>query len=287
MRRVGSPACPSVATDEEAAVTAEGASQLTEGYQHILLERDGRVTTVTMNRPDKRNALSVSHMTELIDAFRSAGEDRDCAVVVLRGRGPVFCAGHDLAEMQGRPQAEYERIFEVCTDLMGTIRAIPQPVVAAVHALATAAGCQLVATCDLVVATDEAAFATPGVRVGLFCSTPMVALSRAVGAKVAMEMLLTGEPLDAAAARAAGLVNRVVTSERLDQEVDALTTRISQASATVVGIGKEAFYRQLELPVVEAYEYARRVMVGNACHSDAQEGIGAFLDKRAPVWGGR
>lgn len=281
----GPPECPSNATDEEAAVTAQGDAQITERFQHILLDREGPVATVTMNRPDKRNALSLDHMTELIDAFRSVGEDRDCAVVVLRGRGPVFCAGHGLAEMVGRQQEEYQRIFEVCTDLMGAIRSIPQPVVAAVHALATAAGCQLVATCDLVVATDTASFATPGVRVGLFCSTPMVALSRAVGSKVAMEMLLTGEPLSAAAARAAGLVNRVVPPERLDEEVAALTARISQASAAVVGIGKEAFYRQLELPVGEAYRYAREVMVGNACHPDAQEGIGAFLDKRTPVWG--
>ncbi|HYO85897.1 MAG TPA: enoyl-CoA hydratase [Dermatophilaceae bacterium] len=261
---------------------------LTErSYEHLLIDRDGLVATVTMNRPVKRNALSVAHMEELIDAFEAIGSEPGCAVVVLRAVGPVFCAGHDIAEMVGRSPADYEHIFAVCTRLMLTIRDLPQPVIAQVHALATAAGCQLAATCDLVVAAADASFATPGVRIGLFCSTPMVALSRAVGQKTSMEMLLTGDPLSAQEAREAGLVNRVVPGDLLAATVAELAARIAQASPAVVALGKRAFYRQRELPLDQAYDVAREVMVGNAGYQDAQEGMSAFLDKRAPVWRGR
>lgn len=259
-----------------------GGSDAPTGYEHIRVERAGAVATVTMNRPAKRNALSRDHMLELLDAFTRIGDDRDCRVVVLRGEGPAFCAGHDIAEMVGRDRAFYDELFDVCARLMLTIQSIPQPVIAAVHALATAAGCQLAATCDLVIATPAAKFATPGVKIGLFCSTPMVALTRAVGQKLAMHMLLTGEPIDAAAAEAAGLVNEV--TDDLDGAVAALAERIAQASPLVVGIGKEAFYRQSAMSTPEAYAYTREVMADNATRADAQEGMDAFVGKRTPTW---
>lgn len=255
------------------------------GYAHVLLTRQGPVATVTMNRPDKRNALSRDHMLELIDAFTSLGDDRECRVIVLRGAGAAFCAGHDLSEMIGRDRAFYDDLFDVCSRLMLLIQSIPQPVIAAVHALATAAGCQLAATCDLVVATPQARFATPGVKIGLFCSTPMVALTRAVGQKVAMRMLLTGDPIDAEQAHAAGLVTEV--ADDLDAAVAALADRIAQASPLVVGIGKEAFYHQAAMSTPDAYAYAREVMADNATRADAQEGMDAFVSKRTPTWTGR
>lgn len=255
------------------------------GYEHILVSRADAVTTVTMNRPSKRNALSRDHMLELLDAFTRIADDRDCRVVVLRGEGPAFCAGHDIAEMTGRDKDFYDDLFDVCARLMMTIQSIPQPVIAAVHALATAAGCQLAATCDLVVATPQAKFATPGVKIGLFCSTPMVALTRAVGQKVAMHMLLTGEPIDAARAHAVGLVNEV--TDDLDGAVVALAERLAQASPLVLGIGKEAFYRQAAMSTPEAYAYTKGVMSDNATRADAQEGMDAFVSKRTPTWTGR
>ena len=258
---------------------------ISTGYDHILLTRQGPVATVTMNRPDKRDALSRDHMLELIDAFTSLGADRECRVIVLRGAGPAFCAGHDLSEMIGRDRAFYDDLFDVCSRLMLLIQSVPQPVIAAVHALATAAGCQLAATCDLVVATPQARFATPGVKIGLFCSTPMVALSRAVGQKVALRMLLTGDPIDAEQAHAAGLVTEV--ADDLDAAVAALADRIAQASPLVVGIGKEAFYRQAAMSTADAYTYTRGVMADNATRADAQEGMDAFVTKRTPTWTGR
>lgn len=272
-----------MSTDTQAGTRTSGqVDPAHPSYEHIRLQRDGAVATVTMNRPAKRNALSRDHMLELLDAFTRIGADRDCRVVVLRGEGPAFCAGHDIAEMVGRDRAFYDELFDVCARLMLTIQSIPQPVIAAVHALATAAGCQLAATCDLVIATPAARFATPGVRIGLFCSTPMVALTRAVGQKVAMHMLLTGEPIDAAAAQAAGLVNEV--TEDLDAAVAALADRIAQASPLIVGIGKEAFYRQAPMSTPEAYAYTREVMADNATRADAQEGMDAFVGKRTPTW---
>ncbi len=269
-------------TTTHAETRAEQAS-----YEHILFEVDGPIAIVTMNRPEKRNALSLAHMGELIACFRSIGERKDLSVVILRGAGPVFCSGHDLSEMVGGDPAFYRHLFDVCTELMETIQAIPQPVIAQVQGIATAAGCQLVATCDLVVAEAGARFATPGVKIGLFCSTPMVALSRAVGRKKAMEMLLTGEPIPADEALAAGLVNRVVPAERLAEETRALAEKIAGASPFVVGIGKQAFYRQIEMPQPQAYAYAKEVMSLNALAADAQEGMCAFLEKRQPRWSQR
>jgi enoyl-CoA hydratase/carnithine racemase len=256
-------------------------------YEHILFEVDGAMAHVTMNRPGKRNALSLAHMQELIDCLKSVGESKEAQIVVLGGNGPAFCAGHDLSEMVGRDPEFYRHLFDVCCELMETIQAIPQPVIARVHGVATAAGCQLAATCDLVVAAEEARFATPGVKIGLFCSTPMVALSRAVGQKKAMEMLLTGDFISAEEALAEGLVNKVVPSEELEAETQKLAGKIAEASPLVVGVGKQAFYRQIEMPVEQAYAYTKEVMSFNASFADAQEGMCAFLEKRKPEWKGR
>ncbi len=256
----------------------------TSGYQHIVFEQEDRLAYVTMNRPEKRNALSVVHMQELIVCLQAISAERSAAVVILRGNGPVFCAGHDLGEMIGQSEAFYQHVFAVCTELMETIIALPQPVIAQVHGIATAAGCQLAATCDLVVAGETARFATPGVKIGLFCSTPMVALSRAVGQKKAMEMLLTGDFISAAEACAAGLVNRVTPDAELSAATRALAAQIANASQLVVGIGKQAFYRQFDMPLHAAYGYASSVMASNAQLADAQEGMCAFLEKRRPVW---
>jgi enoyl-CoA hydratase/carnithine racemase len=207
--------------------------------------------------------------------------------VVLAGAGPGFCAGHDLKELRAHPERSfYERTFATCARLMQAILALPQPVIARVHGVATAAGCQLVATCDLAVAAATARFATPGVNIGLFCSTPMVALARNVGRKAAMEMLLLGELVDASTAERLGLVNRVVPEDRLDAEVEAMARTIASKSPLTLKIGKEAFYRQLELPVAEAYAYTARVMTENMLARDAAEGIDAFLERRSPVWCG-
>lgn len=253
-------------------------------YADIRVERDGETAIVTMNRPEKRNALSLQTMRELDAALRELGGDLAVRAVILRGEGPAFCAGHDLRELLGRDPAAYREIFDACAQLMARLVEIPQPVIAEVGAVATAAGCQLVAACDLAVASTEATFATPGVRIGLFCSTPMVALSRAIGRKRAMEMLLTGEPIDAPTAAAWGLVNRVVAPEALHGEALALARRIASASRRVVGIGKAAFYRQIDLDQAAAYEYTKEVMARNAMEPEAREGIGAFLEKRAPKW---
>ena len=231
--------------------------------------------------------MSLALMRELIADLESAGGDAECRVVILAGAGPVFCAGHDLGELRGATIAEYRTIFDVCTRLMETIQAIPQPVIAQVQGMATAAGCQLVATCDLVVASEKATFATPGVRIGLFCTTPMVALSRAIGRKRAMEMLLTGCPIDARTAAEWGLVNRVAPADALEAETRALADRIAAASSDTVATGKQAFYTQIDLDQHRAYAYAKEVMTTNALADDAQEGIGAFLEKRPPCWKGR
>jgi enoyl-CoA hydratase/carnithine racemase len=253
----------------------------------LRVEEADRIAMITLNRPEKRNALSLALMRELIGTLDELGRRRDVAVVVLTGHGPAFSAGHDLGEMTGRSVDEYREIFDVCCELMGTVRRIPQPVIAMVRGVATAAGCQLVATCDLVVAESGAQFATPGVKIGLFCSTPMVALSRAIGQKRALQMLLTGEMIDAATAADWGLVNLVVPAEELETRTYELARTIAQASPLVVGIGKEAFYRQLELDQAAAYDYAKTVMTMNALAADAQEGICAFLEKRQPHWTGR
>ncbi|MGH7038523.1 MAG: enoyl-CoA hydratase [Stellaceae bacterium] len=251
----------------------------------LLREQDDGVLRLTLNRPAARNALSLALMEELTAALGAAGQDARVRVVVLAGMGPAFCAGHDLRELRADPRREtYERIFARCGELMLAIVRLPKPVIAEVHGIATAAGCQLVATCDLALAAADARFATPGVNIGLFCSTPMVALTRAVGRKPAMEMLLTGELIDAATACARGLVNRVVPPAELHQAVADLARRIAGKSARTVAIGKEAFYRQAELDLAAAYRYAAEVMTTNMLAADAEEGIDAFLAKRAPVW---
>jgi enoyl-CoA hydratase/carnithine racemase len=256
-------------------------------YEHILVERDGAIGTVTMNRPEKRNALSEALMGELMHAFRDLGRDREVRAVVLAGNGPAFSAGHDLREMQARDIGAYRRIFDVCTELMTAIQAIPQPVVAKVRGIATAAGCQLAATCDLVVASEDARFATPGVKIGLFCTTPMVALTRAIGRKRALEMLLTGVAIDARTAADWGLVNRVVAAHALDAETRTLALQIAEASPLTLAIGKQAFYAQIDLDQPKAYAYAKEVMSMNAMAADAQEGMSAFVEKRSPCWSGR
>ena len=251
----------------------------------LLEERAGGVLRLTLNRPEARNALSIGLMTALLEALGRAAADPEARIVVIAGAGPAFCAGHDLRELRADPRREaYQRIFALCSELMLAIVRLPKPVIAEVHGVATAAGCQLVATCDLVVAAEEARFATPGVNIGLFCSTPMVALSRAVGRKAAMEMLLTGKLIDAMTARSLGLVNRVVPKAGLRDAVDGLARQIAGKSAFTVKIGKEAFYRQAELDLAGAYRYAAEVMTTNMLARDAGEGIDAFLAKRAPVW---
>jgi enoyl-CoA hydratase/carnithine racemase len=219
-------------------------------------------------------------MEELIDALDRIGANGEVRAVVIEGAGVAFSAGHDLSEMVGRDLPFYQRLFDVCTELMEKIHRLPQPVIAKVHGIATAAGCQLVAACDLAVASDDARFATPGVKIGLFCSTPMVPLSRAIGRKRALEMLLTGELVDASTALDWGLVNRVVPPEDLDDAVAELVDAIARSSPLTVGIGKEAFYAQVELDEHRAYELTKAVMSMNSMAADAQEGIGAFLEKR-------
>jgi len=254
----------------------------------LLLRRDDAgVAWLTLNRPAARNALSMALMQALDAELAAIAGDPSVHVVVIGGAGPAFCAGHDLREVRATPQrSAYEALFAQCSRLMLRIVRLPQPVIARVHGVATAAGCQLVASCDLAVAADNARFATPGVNIGLFCSTPMVALSRAVGRKQAMEMLLTGELIDAETARGYGLVNRVVPPAELDAAVAALAGQIAGKSPLTLAIGKEAFYRQAELGLEQAYAYASEVMVRNMLARDAEEGVDAFLQKRAPVWTG-
>jgi len=254
----------------------------------VLLRRDADgVAWLTLNRPKARNALSVGLMTALQAALAAVAEDRSVHVVVIAGSGPAFCAGHDLREMRAHPgEAAYRALFAQCSALMQALVALPKPVIARVHGVATAAGCQLVATCDLAVAAEAARFATPGVDIGLFCSTPMVALSRAVGRKAAMEMLLTGEMVDAWRARELGLVNRVVPEGELDAAVRALAGRIAAKSPLTLAIGKRAFYEQAEMRLAEAYNHAAEAMTRNMLARDAEIGIDAFIEKRNPVWTG-
>lgn len=253
-------------------------------YQHVIVERSGGVATLTLNRPERRNALSLELMTEVTATLTDLGADRSVQAIVVRGSGPAFSAGHDLGEMIDRDPTFYAKLFDTCTVMMETVHKVPQPVIAQVHGIATAAGCQLVASCDLVVAAADARFATPGVKIGLFCSTPMVPISRAVGRKRAMEMLLTGEPISAETARDWGLVNRVALAEELENAVAALVATITRFSPVTIGIGKEAFYEQVELSESDAYAHTARVMAHNAQVADAQEGMCAFLEKRSPTW---
>lgn len=255
----------------------------------LLRDDDDGVTRLTLNRPQARNSLSAAMLKALLGAFEDLRSDPAVRVVVLAGAGPAFCAGHDLKELRaaGYDGGYTETLFADCAALMQAIVHLPKPVIAQVHGVATAAGCQLVASCDLAVAAEDARFATPGVNIGLFCSTPMVALSRNVAPKHAMQMLLTGDLIDAATALRIGLINETVPPTQLADRTFALARQLAGKSSLTLAIGKEAFYRQAELPLADAYAYTREVMVKNLEAQDAQEGIGAFLDKRPPVWCGK
>jgi enoyl-CoA hydratase/carnithine racemase len=256
-------------------------------YENLGFETEGCVAVVTLNRPNRRNALSLELMRELLDCLGRIGEERRLRVVILAAAGKVYSSGHDLTELVGRDINDYRRIFDVCAELMTKIQSIPQPVIAEVQGPATAAGCQLVATCDLAVAAEDAWFATPGVKIGLFCTTPMVALSRAVGRKRALQMLLTGDPIDAETAAEYGLVNSVVPAGELRAETRKLAGSIVEASPITLAIGKQAFYAQIDLDQAKAYAYAKEIMSMNSMAVDAQEGISAFLGKRTACWTGR
>ena len=257
----------------------------------VLLREDvGDIAVLTLNRPEARNSLSDELLAALSHALAATGADRSVRVVVLAANGPAFCAGHDLKELTAhrsapdRGREHFRHVMDSCSAMMQAIVRLPKPVIAAVGGTATAAGCQLVASCDLAIASTAASFATPGVDIGLFCSTPMVALSRNVAPKHAMEMLLTGEAVSAEEARRIGLVNRVVPAGREREEAMALAREIASKSALTVKIGKEAFYRQLEMNLADAYAYAARTMVENMLARDAEEGIRAFIEKRSPQW---
>lgn len=255
----------------------------------VLRDDAGGIVTLTLNRPEARNALSLGMLSALLAELQRAAADPSVRVVVLAGAGPAFCAGHDLKEIRARhfDSAYTEALFAECTKVMLAIVGLPKPVIAQVHGVATAAGCQLVASCDLAVAAADARFATPGVNIGLFCSTPMVALSRNVGRKAAMRMLLTGDLIDAQTASRIGLISDVVPAAELAGQTAALAAKIAAKSALTLSVGKEAFYRQAELPLADAYAYTAAVMVTNLATRDAQEGIAAFIEKRSPVWCGQ
>lgn len=256
-------------------------------YDSITFATEGEIAILTLNRPNRRNALSLELMRELIQCLDETAENRSLRVVILAAEGKIFSSGHDLTEMVGRDINDYRETFDVCTQLMTKVQSIPQPVIAQVQGMATAAGCQLVATCDMAVASDQASFATPGVKIGLFCTTPMVALSRAIGRKRALQMLMTGDVVDAVTAADWGLINLVVPAAELESSTRKLATRIASASSLTVALGKEAFYAQIDLDQPKAYAYAKEVMSMNALAADAQEGISAFLGKRPPCWTGK
>ena len=253
-------------------------------YRNLRVTATGAAARIVLNRPEKRNALSLELMDEVIGALQAAAADDAARAIVIEGAGPAFSAGHDLSEMIGRERDFFDRLFDRCTVMMEAVHAVPQPVIAKVHGIATAAGCQLVAACDLAVAAEGTRFGTPGVKIGLFCSTPMVPVSRAVGRKRAMQMLLTGEPIDASTALDWGLVNRVVPVEQLDAAVGELVDAIARSSPYTVATGKQAFYAQVDRPEEDAYDHCKVVMAANALAHDAQEGMSAFLEKRAPNW---
>jgi enoyl-CoA hydratase/carnithine racemase len=253
------------------------------GFKMVLVERQGPFSTVTMNRPERRNALSLEHMRELTSAFRQVGES-DARGVILAGNGPVFSAGHDFADMVGADLVAMRELLWTCTELMTTMQGLRQPVIARVHGLATAAGCQLVASADLAVAADGAGFATPGGKGGWFCHTPLVAVGRAVGRKQAMELALTGDPIDAQTALQWGLVNRVVPADELDLATWELLERATRGSAMSKAIGKQVLYAQLGMDQQQAYTYAVEVMAASSQTADAQEGMASFLEKRPAKW---
>lgn len=272
--------------------TADGRASATAADAVRVTRPEAGIAVVTLNRPDARNSLSLDVLRRLTGIFGELGDAADVRAILLAANGPAFCAGHDLKELTGhRGDADggkqfYAETMDACSILMQDIVTCPKPVIAAVHGMATAAGCQLVATCDLAVAAEDARFCTPGVNIGLFCSTPMVALSRNVSRKRAMEMLLLGEIIGAREAESYGLVNRVVAPADLMETAMDFARRIAAKSPATVAVGKEAFYRQIEEPLGAAYDYAAQVMVENMLHQDAEEGIGAFLEKRKPEWKG-
>lgn len=271
-------------------MNVETARDIDKNPSVLLIERDGPIAILTLNRPQARNSLSEGLLIALSEAWTAIAADAAIRAAVLTANGPAFSAGHDLKEMTAhrgdgdRGRAYYEKTMKQCSAMMQAIVRLPKPVIARVHGIATAAGCQLVASCDLAVAADTVKFATPGVNIGLFCSTPMVALSRNVSRKHAMEMLLTGETIDAARAAELGLINRAVPMEELDAAVAHFAEAIASKSALTVSIGKEAFYTQLEKSLSDAYDYASEVMVTNMLARDAEEGISAFIEKRDPKW---
>ena len=253
----------------------------------LLSETKDGVCRLVLNRPQSRNALNDELIAALAAALQAADADEAARVIVLSAAGTVFCAGHDLREVrQKKGLPEYRRLFAGCAQMMLSISRLKKPVIAQVDGMATAAGCQLVASCDLAIASPRAKFATPGVHIGLFCSTPMVPLSRKVGRKTAMAMLLTGEPLAAEDAAAAGLINKVVAEDQLAAACDEWARVIADKSPLTLAIGKEAFYKQADMPLPEAYDYASEVMADNMTRQDAQEGVAAFVEKRKPVWTG-
>jgi enoyl-CoA hydratase/carnithine racemase len=258
-----------------------GGTMSASTYEQVRLTVDGDLATLTLARPEKRNALSAEMMTEITAAVREVGASRALGLIIAAD-GPVFSAGHNFADMAGASLGETRRLFLLCTDMMNAIQSIAQPVCAKVHALATAAGCQLVATCDLAVAASSASFAVPGGKGGLFCHTPMVAVARNIGRKRALEMALTGDPIDAETAAAWGLVNRVVPDADLDNAVNDLMRRATRGSAQSKALGKHGFYAQVDLDQAKAYDYAVELMSAAAVTADAQEGIAAFLEKRRP-----
>lgn len=256
----------------------------------LLCETSNKVARLTLNRPAARNSLSLAMLEQLHKALHALGTDNSIHVIIIAGNGPAFCAGHDLKEMtaaRSRPDKGkefFQQTMSACSRLMQSIVTCPKPVIAQVHGIATAAGCQLVASCDLAVAASDARFATPGVNIGLFCSTPMVALSRNVSRKRAMEMLLTGDMLSAEDAAGFGLLNKITTPQNLTTETEALANKIASKAPATLRIGKEAFYKQAEMTLQDAYDYASQVMVANLMKPDAEEGIGAFIEKRLPNW---
>ena len=257
------------------------------GYKYLKFDTDGSIRTITLNRPEKRNALSLELLKELSALLASIGQDNGIRVVIMKGEGKVFSAGHDISQLVGREMTHYKAIFDTCIEVMEKIQRLPQPVIAQVHGVATAAGCQLVAACDLAVADEGTLFGTPGVKIGLFCTTPGVPLVRAVGRKRALEMLLTGRMISAQEAEQYGLVNKVVPGDKLAAETRALAKKIAEASALTLSIGKEAFYTQVNLADFQAYDYAKRVIVTNLFAEDAREGLSAFMEKRKPIWKGK
>jgi enoyl-CoA hydratase/carnithine racemase len=252
----------------------------------VAISSEGFITTITLNRAERRNALSRDTMQALIEALETVASS-DARGVILSANGPVFSAGHDFADMAGKDLNELRSLLQLCSRMMALVQEIPQPVIAKVHALATAAGCQLVATCDLAIAADTAAFALPGGKGGLFCTTPLVAVARNLSRKRAMEMALTGDPIDAATAADWGLINRAVPAAELDEAVNDLITRATRGSAFAKGVGKHAYYTQVDLDQPKAYAYATEVMAANAATHDGQEGIASFLEKRHPMWENR